>query len=185
MSPGPESLLERDPSLKTRFLALIEAGVPRKYAALGCGFSYRTLYGWVRQGLVEGAREPYRAFAWDLYRKEVDLMRRWLEQLGEAASKKERDNMALAWLLSHRFPKAFGRQAEVLPDPAEDIEKELDAGEASAGQLEAGGDGGELDPERWTVVKAWFESHDPKLLELALETGLAKAAVEASGGTNG
>jgi hypothetical protein len=181
--PGPDSLLERDGTLKKRFLGLIKDGVPRKYACLGCGFSYRTLYGWVRQGLAEHAREPYRAFALDLYKTEVELMRKWLKRLGTAAPKGERDNMALAWLLSHRFPKAFGRLAEVQADPAEDIERELDQAEDSAGQLEAGGDGGQLDPERWSIVRAWFESRDPKLLELALETGLAQAAVEASGGT--
>lgn len=181
--PGPESLLERDGTLKKRFLALIKDGVPRKYACLGCGFSYRTLYGWVRQGLVEGAREPYRAFALDLYQTEVELMRKWLKKLGTAAPKGERDNMALAWLLSHRFPKAFGGQAEALSDPADDVEKELDQKEASVGQLEVGGDGGALDAERWDVVRVWFESRDPKLLELALETGLAQAAVEAKGGT--
>lgn len=184
MSPGPESLLERDPTLKKRFLALISEGVPRKYACLGCGFTYRTLYGWVMQGLLPGAREPYASLAWDLYKAEVEYIRKKLKEHDKASTKK--DNRALEWALERRFPKAFGRNAEVLPDPAEDIEKQLEAGEASAGQLEAGGDGGELDPERWTVVRAWFESHDPKLLELALETGLARAAVEAGGGnTNG
>lgn len=178
--PGPDSLLERDPTLKKRFLALIRDGVPRKYAALGCGFSYRTLYGWVRQGLVEGAREPYRSLALDLYHEEVELLRKWLVKAGKASTKS--DNKAITWLIERRFPKAFGRMAAVEADPAEDIEKELDHAESSAGQLEAGGDGGELDGQRWEVVRAWFESRDPQLLQLAIETGLAQAAVEAEGG---
>lgn len=181
MRPGPDSLLERDPTLQKRFLALIKDRVPRKHAALACGFSYRTLYGWVRQGLVEGARDPYRGFALALYQTEMEVLRKLLKKHDKASTKT--DNRAIEWALERGWPKAFGRHAEVLADPADDIEKELDQREASAGQLEAGGDGGELDPERWAIVKAWFESRDPKLIQLAIETGLAQAAVESTGGT--
>lgn len=187
--PGPDSLLERDPSLQGRFLALIEDGIPRKYAAQACGFSYRTLYGWVRLGLAESASEPYRTFAWRLYETEVELMRKWLKRLQKVRRKKGEpaaigaSDEALQWLLERRFPLAFGKNAEALPEPIDDVEKELDQAQASQGQLEAGGDAGELDGQRWTILKGWFESHDPQLLQLAIETGLAQAAVEAGGGT--
>ncbi len=174
--PGPPSLLEIEPELKARFLGLIRDGVPRAYAALGCGFSYDTLYGWVRRGLVPDAPEPYASFARELYETEVDLMRRWLKRAGRAST--ERDNKVLTWLLERRFPKAFGRSAYDPADPAEDISRELAAQARSAEQLEAGGDSGELDEERWTVLEEWFYARPARLLELARKTGLAQAAVE-------
>lgn len=174
--PGPASLLESDPTLKARFLRNIRAGVPRAYAALGCGFSYDTLYGWVRRGLVPDAPEPYASFARDLYETEVGLMRRWLRRIGKADV--ERDNKVITWLLERRFPKAFGRTPHEPADPAEDIERELRAAEQSAGQLEDGGDGGELDEERWSIMEEWFLARPARLLELAIKTGLADAAVE-------
>lgn len=174
--PGPPSLLESDPTLKRRFLRNIRAGVPRAYACLGCGFSYDTLYGWVRRGLTPDAPEPYASFARDLYETEVALMRRWLKRAGAASV--ERDNRVLTWLLERRFPKAFGRVAYDPADPAEDLDRELRAASASAEQLEAGGDGGELDEERWSVMEEWFYARPARLLELARKTGLAQAAVE-------
>lgn len=174
--PGPASLLETDPTVRERFLGLIRDGVPRAYAALGCGFSYDTLYGWVRRGLVPDAPEPYASFARELYVAEVELLRGWI------ASSIATDSKTLVWLLEHRFPKAFGRNAHEPADPAEDISRELKAAEESAGQLEAGGDGGELDEERWSVLEEWFYARPARLLELARKTGLAQAAVEESGG---
>lgn len=174
--PGPPSLLETDPTLKARFLDHIRAGVPRVYAALGCGFSYDTLYGWVRRGLAVDAAEPYASFARDLYETEVQLMRRWLKRAGQASV--DRDNRVLTWLLERRFPKAFGRGIHDPADPAEDIGRELAAAQASAGQLEAGGDSGALDEERWSVLEEWFYARPARLLELARKTGLAQAAVD-------
>lgn len=170
--PGPESLLERDPSVSERFLALIADGVPRAMAALGCGFSYDTLYGWVRRGLVPNAPEPYATFARQLYETEVDLLRRWLLK-----AQHEEENRVLTWLLERRFPTAFGRAPTVYDDPAEDVAKELKAAATSTAQLETGGDGGALDPERWETVREWFSAAPARLLELARETGLAEAAL--------
>ena len=178
--PGPPSLLETDPELKARFIGFIRDGVPRAYAALGCGFSYDTLYGWVRRGLVPDAPEPYASFARDLYQAEVKLMQRWIRKAGKASV--ERDNKVITWLLERRFPKAFGRNLHEPADPAEDISRELAAAEATAGQLETGGDGGELDEERWSVMEEWFYTRPARLLELARKTGLAQAAVEESEG---
>jgi hypothetical protein len=171
--PGPESLLERSPEVADRFFELIRDGVPRAHAALGCGFSYDTLYGWVRQGLVPGAREPYASFARQLYETEVELLRKWLRK----AQRREQSRM-LEWLIERRFPTAFGKAATLLPDPAEDVANELREGDRAQAQLEAGGDGGELDPVRWEVVREWFEARPERLLELARETGLAQAALE-------
>jgi hypothetical protein len=173
--PGPESLLERDPSVKERFLALIRDGVPRAQAALGCGFSYDTLYGWVRQGFVPDAREPYASFARDLYEAEVELMRALLVELKAADGKT--DNRALEWLLERRFPRAFGRNLHEPADPVEDIERELAEAQKKTEQIEAGGDGGALDDERWRILREWFTAPSARLLELARETGLAQAAV--------
>lgn len=176
--PGPESLLERDPDLEDRFLSLIRDGVPRSHAALGCGFSYDTLYGWVRRGLVPNAPEPYASFARRLYETEVELLRELLVDLRHAY--KERDNRALEFLLERRFPTAFGKAATLLPDPAEDVAAELKAGETSTAQLEAGGDGGALDTERWELVREWFTAAPARLLELARVTGMAERAMAAS-----
>lgn len=192
--PGPSSLLETEPELKARFLGFIRDGVPRAYAALGCGFSYDTLYGWVRRGLVPDAPEPYASFARELYETEVELLREWLKQLSgkqrvvqtfvdeEGAelfkSSAEADRHALTWLLERRFPKAFGKTPHEPADPAEDIDRELKAAQASQGQLTEGGDSGELDEERWSVMEEWFYARPARLLELARKTGLAQAAVE-------
>lgn len=177
--PGPESLLERDESVKDRFLSLIRDGVPRAQAALGCGFSYDTLYGWVRQGLVPDAREPYASFARELYETEVELMRELLVELKGAD--KETDNRALEWLLERRFPRAFGKGLFEPADPVEDIDRELAAAKEQHEQLEAGGDGGMLDDERWRVLREWFTAPSARLLDLVRETGLARAAVEETG----
>lgn len=195
--PGPPSLLETEPELKARFLGFIRDGVPRAYAALGCGFSYDTLYGWVRRGLVPDAPEPYASFARELYETEVELLREWLTQLSGRrrvvqtmvdeegrelfSASSEADRHALTWLLERRFPKAFGRNMHDPADPAEDISRELKAAEASAGQLEEGGDSGALDEERWSVMEEWFYARPARLLELARKTGLAQAAVEEPG----
>ncbi len=160
--PGPPSLLENDPELAPRFLALIRDGVPRSYAALGCGFSYRTLYGWVRQGLVPGAREPYKTFARDLYRVEVEVLRDWLVRLNQADI--ETDNRALVWLLERRFPKAFGKEPEVLAEPADDVSAELEG-----------------DAEHWSVLRQWFLEPTPQLLELMSETGYGPVALRPTG----
>lgn len=194
--PGPPSLLETDAKLEERFLGLIRDGVPRAYACLGCGFSYDTLYGWVRRGLVPNAPEPYASFARRFYETEVELLRRWVKHLGQIDREFDdlelvdgtnlkvprastvADNRALTWLLERRFPKAFGRDAHDPADPAEDIGRELAAAEASRGQLETGGDAGELDEERWSVLEEWFYARPARLLELARKTGLAQAAVE-------
>lgn len=173
--PGPESLLERDPDLEDRFLSLIRDGVPRSHAALGCGFSYDTLYGWVRRGLVPNAPEPYASFARRLYETEVELLRAWLLKAQQA----EQSRM-LAWLLERRFPTAFGKAATLLPDPAEDVAAELREAETSTEQLEAGGDGGALDTERWELVREWFTAAPARLLELARVTGMAERAMAAS-----
>jgi len=157
--PGVESLLERKPELAEKFLNLIRDGVPRSYACLGCGFSYRTLYGWVRQGLLPEAREPYRSFAEGLYTEEVELLRRWMIALGSADN--ERDNKALQWLLERRFPKAFGKAPELLDEPADDVTAEL-----------------ESDAEHWHILKQWFLEPTPRLLELLVETGLLQPVVE-------
>jgi hypothetical protein len=177
--PGPPSLLETDPELKARFIGFIRDGVPRAYAALGCGFSYDTLYGWVRRGLVPDAPEPYASFARELYEAEVELLRELVVSIRIAD--KERDNKALTWLLERRFPKAFGRTPHEPADPAADIERELAAVASKTEQLEAGGDGGELDEERWSVMEEWFYARPARLLELARKTGLAQAAVEEPG----
>jgi hypothetical protein len=174
--PGPPSLLETEPELKARFLGFIRDGVPRAYAALGCGFSYDTLYGWVRRGLVPDAPEPYASFARDLYHTEVTLLQKWLRRAGKASV--DRDNKVITWLLERRFPKAFGRNAFDPADPAEDLDRELRAAQASAGQLTEGGDAGALDEERWSVMEEWFYARPARLLELARKTGLAQAAVE-------
>jgi len=178
--PGPPSLLETEPELKARFLGFIRDGVPRAYAALGCGFSYDTLYGWVRRGLVPDAPEPYASFARELYETEVELLRELV--VGVRIADKERDNKVLTWLLERRFPKAFGRAPYDPADPADDIARELRAAEASAGQLESGGDAGELDEERWSIMEEWFYARPARLIELARKTGLAQAAVEETEG---
>lgn len=178
--PGPSSLLETEPELKARFLGFIRDGVPRAYAALGCGFSYDTLYGWVRRGLVPDAPEPYASFARELYLAEVKLLQKWLRRAGKAST--ERDNKVLTWLIERRFPRAFGRDAHEPADPAEDISRELAMAQASQGQLTEGGDSGELDEERWSVMEEWFYARPARLLELARKTGLAQAAVEESKG---
>lgn len=180
--PGPPSLLESDPTVQKRFLRFIRAGVPRAYACLGCGFSYDTMYGWVRRGLVPDAPEPYASFARKLYETEVRLMRRWLVKAGKAWPGKERDNKVLTWLLERRFPKAFGAAAFEPADPIEDIDRELRAAGEKTEQLEAGGDGGELDEQRWSLMEEWFYARPARLLELARKTGLAQAAVEESEG---
>lgn len=196
--PGPPSLLETDADLKARFIGFIRDGVPRAYAALGCGFSYDTLYGWVRRGLVPDAPEPYASFARELYEAEVELLREWLRQLSGKqrvrtkwvdeegqeifSASSEADRHALTWLLERRFPKAFGRSAFDPADPAEDIERELRLAQASAEKLEAGGDSGSLDEERWSVMEEWFYARPARLLELARKTGLAQAAVETNEG---
>ena len=175
--PGPDSLLEQDPSLADRFLELIRDGVPRAHAALGCGFSYDTLYGWVRRGLVPGAAEPYASLARGLYETEVELLRGMLVELRQADPKS--DNRALEWMIERRFPRAFGRGVAFEPaDPVEDIEKELQAGKQKSAQLTDGGDGGQLDAERWEMMREWFTARPARLLELARETGLAQAALE-------
>lgn len=176
--PGPPSLLESDPTLKARFLELIRDGVPRAYACLGCGFSYDTLYGWVRRGLVPDAPEPYASLARELYETEVELLRELLVDMKRAD--KEVDNKAIAWLLEHRFPKAFGKAAAAFEpaDPIEDQERELRAAGEKTEQLEAGGDGGDLDEQRWSMMEEWFYARPARLLELARKTGLAQAAVE-------
>lgn len=188
--PGPPSLLESDATLEERFLGLIADGVPRAYACLGCGFSYDTLYGWVRRGLVPDAPEPYASFARKLYETEVELLRKWLKQLGQVArehsdeadeqrwSRTVGDNRAITWLLEHRFPKAFGKSAHEPADPIEDIDRELAMARDSVGQLEEGGDSGDLDAERWSLMEEWFLARPARLLELARKTGLAQAAVE-------
>lgn len=154
---GPPSLLERDPKLEGRFLALIADGVPRAYACRACGFAYRTLYGWVRQGLTPDAPEPYASFARKLYEVEVELMRKWLTRL--AMGDVETDNKALAWLLEKRFPKAFGEGASATPepDPADDIAAELEADAT----------------ESWETLRQWFHEPTEALLKLAAETGIA------------
>lgn len=174
--PGPPSLLESDPSLADRFFRFIRHGVPRAYACLGCGFSYDTLYGWVRRGLVPDAPEPYASFARRLYETEVELMRRWLVKAGRADA--ERDNKVLTWLLERRFPKAFGKTPFEPADPIEDIDRELAEARSTEGQLEEGGDSGQLDEERWSMMEEWFYARPARLLELARKTGLAQAAVE-------
>lgn len=174
--PGPESLLEKDPALADRFLRLIRAGVPRTYAALGCGFSYDTLYYWVRRGLAVDAPEPYASFARRLYETEVELMRRWLVRAGRASV--ERDNRVITWLLERRFPKAFGKTPYDPSDPADDIARELAQAKTSAGELTEGGDSGALDEERWTIMEEWFYARPARLIELARKTGLAQAALE-------
>jgi len=194
--PGPPSLLETDPTLAERFFGFIRDGVPRAYACLGCGFSYDTLYGWVRRGLVPNAPEPYAGFARELYETEVELLRKWLKQLGQVEARSERvqdedgysyrrvveltqaDNRALTWLLERRFPKAFGKGAHEPADPIEDIDRELAAAREAEEQLEAGGDGGRLDEERWSVMEEWFFARPARLLELARRTGLAEAAMK-------
>lgn len=194
--PGPPSLLESDPTLKGRFLELIRDGVPRAYACLGCGFSYDTLYGWVRRGLVPDAPEPYASLARELYETEVALLRQWLRQLSgkERVAQEfvdedgrllttvstEGDHKALTWLLERRFPKAFGKTAAAHEpaDPIEDQERELRAAGEKTEQLEAGGDGGDLDEQRWSLMEEWFYARPARLLELARKTGLAQAAVE-------
>lgn len=150
--PGPPSLLEQDPELAPRFLALIADGVPRAYACLGCGFAYRTLYGWVRQGLVPGAREPYKSFARDLYATEVELLRDIVRRVRLADP--ETDNKALQWLLERRFPKAFGAEPVHLDEPAEDVSAELEG-----------------DAEKWGVLRQWFMEPTPQLIELLAEAG--------------
>lgn len=176
--PGPPSLLESDPSLADRFFRFIRHGVPRAYACLGCGFSYDTMYGWVRRGLVPDAPEPYASFARKLYETEVELMRRWLVKAGKASL--ERDNKVITWLLERRFPKAFGKNAydPAQLDPIEEQERELRAVGEKAQQIEEGGDSGALDEERWSMMEEWFYARPAKLLELARKTGLAQAAVE-------
>ena len=175
--PGPESLLEGDPSIVDRFLELIADGVPRAQAALGCGFSYDTLYGWVRRGLVPDAPEPYATLARRLYETEVELLREAIKKQREAD--KECDNRALEWFIERRFPKAFGRSLAHEPaDPVEDIERELAAEAKKTEQLSEGGDGGALDAERWEMMREWFSARPARLLELARETGLAQAALE-------
>lgn len=183
--PGPPSLLESDPTLEKRFFRFIRAGVPRAYACLGCGFSYDTLYGWVRRGLVPDAPEPYASFARKLYETEVKLMRRWLVKAGEAWPGKERDNKVITWLLERRFPKAFGPNAydPAQLDPIEEQERELRAVGEKAEQIEEGGDSGALDEERWSMMEEWFYARPARLLELARKTGLAQAAVEQEGDT--
>jgi hypothetical protein len=192
--PGPPSLLESDPSLKDRFIGFIRDGVPRAYACLGCGFSYDTLYGWVRRGLVPDAPEPYASFARELYETEVELLRQWLRQLSGrqrvtqslldengrelVTVSAEADRHALTWLLERRFPKAFGKSPFEPADPIEDIDRELAEARSTEGQLEEGGDSGQLDQERWTMMEEWFYAAPPRLLELARKTGLAQAAVE-------
>lgn len=152
---GPPSLLESKPGIKAKFLALIADGVPRSYACRACGFAYRTLYGWVRLGLEQGAREPYVSFTRELYEVETELMRTWLVKL--ARGDIETDNKALAWLLEKRFPKAFG--AEPLPEaePVDDIASELET-DAS---------------ESWETLRSWFAEPTEALLKLAAETGIA------------
>lgn len=176
--PGPPSLLESDPALADRFLRFIRHGVPRAYACLGCGFSYDTMYGWVRRGLVPDAPEPYASFARRLYETEVELMRRWLVKVGRADP--DRDNKVITWLLERRFPKAFGKAAydPAQLDPIEEQERELRAAAGKTEQLEAGGDSGQLDEERWSMMEEWFYARPARLLELARKTGLAQAAVE-------
>lgn len=174
--PGPASLLETDPLLAGRFCKLLRQGIPRVAACTGCGFSYDTMYGWVRRGLVPDAPEPYASFARDVYKAELSYLRRALRKLNTANP--DNDNRALEWLLERRFPKAFGKGLHEPADPIEDVGRELAAAEASAGQLEAGGDGGALDEDRWTVVEEWFLARPQRLLELARKTGLAQAAME-------
>lgn len=194
--PGPPSLLESDPTLKDRFIGFIRDGVPRAYACLGCGFSYDTLYGWVRRGLVPDAPEPYASLARELYEAEVELLRDLLKQIaGRALPKLEVetrdgdrytidgkvDAKALTWLIERRFPKAFGKSPFEPADPIEDIDRELSEARATEGQLEEGGDSGQLDEERWSMMEEWFYARPARLLELARKTGLAQAAVEEEG----
>lgn len=159
---GPPSLLEADVTLADRFLSLIGDGVPRSYACLGCGFAYRTLYGWVRKGLLPNAVEPYASFTKRLYEVEVELMRRWLKRLDEAGVEYDNgkpvyavDSKALMWLLERRFPKAFGAESLLLheAEPVDDVSRELE------------GDG-----DHWDVLRQWFLEPTEQLIRLALDT---------------
>ena len=162
---GPLPLIERDPALVERFLSLIADGVPRSYACLGCGFAYRTLYGWVRKGLLPNAAEPYASFTRRLYEVEVELMRKWLKRLDEAGVEYDNgkpvyavDSKALMWLLERRFPKAFGADSVTLieePEPVDDVSREL-----------------ESESDHWDVLRQWFLEPTAQLVQLVRETQL-------------
>lgn len=162
--PGPASLLERDPGLAGRFLSLIEDGVPRNMACLGSGFSYRTMYGWVRQGLLPDAKEPYATFARDLYATEVELLRRLILRHNLAEPSQRTDNKALEWYLERRFPKEFGPEPVMLAEPADDL----------AGELES-------DADHWETMRQWFLAPTEQLLALMSETGLLPSPLTTRG----
>lgn len=162
---GPPSLLEVDVGLADRFLSLIADGVPRSYACLGCGFAYRTLYGWVRKGLLPNATEPYASFTKRLYEVEVELMRKWLKRLDEAGVEYDNgkpvyavDSKALMWLLERRFPKAFGADTSLTlteAEPVDDVSREL-----------------ESESDHWDVLRQWFLEPTAQLVALVRDTRL-------------
>jgi hypothetical protein len=73
--------------------------------AIANGISPKTLHTWLKRGLEENAREPYKTFAERYVKEHIEEEGRALEMVYLAAKK---DWKAAAWYLEKKYPKRYG-----------------------------------------------------------------------------
>lgn len=87
---------------------LVEAimdGMPRRWAAIACGISPRTLAAWIDLGSKPDGMQPYRGLVFRLAKAEAELMREMVKawKLGQPGSIE---------FLKRRWPGVWGNDAE-------------------------------------------------------------------------
>lgn len=86
--------------------------------AIANGVSPKTLYTWLKRGLEENAKEPYKTFAERYVKEHIEEEGRALEIIYLAAKK---DWKAAAWYLEKKYPRRYGGAVPAM-GPVESID---------------------------------------------------------------
>lgn len=107
---GRKTLLT--PDVRAQIISALASGAFKKHAANAAGVTERTLNNWLRRG--EEGEEPYASFVAEVDTAIArDALRNQAVISQAAVGKAAGDWKAAAWNLERKFPRLYGRAAEL------------------------------------------------------------------------